>query len=228
MKKAAQPKDTMGGIGGGIAGPWNLRPTKHGVIEVDSHTDGLPTAISGNDEIEADPLDSPGTEGQVDESLDQSLEGAPRINARVAKTCEENAWRSPPDNLWMEIVRATGGDVDTGKPVHTGRYHHANKASHPGLPIDDQGGNGLVSNKTGHTGSTEVMDGFSTSGGTEFHMGQVILRRLWSISLMVACLITIALVFVGPEQTIVGALVPGSQEWLHYHFFHLPDGRRRL
>jgi hypothetical protein len=94
----------------------------------------------------------------------------------------------------------------------------------PGPLIDDQARNELVRNEVGLTENTEGMDKFPIPGSARFRMGQVTLRRLLSILFIVACSIAFGLVLAGSERNIVGALVPGTQEWLHYHFFHLPKG----
>jgi hypothetical protein len=94
----------------------------------------------------------------------------------------------------------------------------------PGLLIDDQARNKLTYNEVGLTENMEGMDKFSVPGSARFRVGQVTLRRLLSILLVVACSVAIGLVLPGSEWNIVGALVPGTQEWLHYHFFHLPKG----
>ena len=87
---------------------------------------------------------------------------------------------------------------------------------------DEQSENGLVSSKVGQAESTKGALSTSDSGQLEAAS-----RRLLLISLIVVCFITIGLVLGGHEKTTVGALMPGSQEWLHYHFFHLPKERGR-
>lgn len=85
-----------------------------------------------------------------------------------------------------------------------------------------------MTNEDKRAGSTKGVDQLPTADGARVRMGQAALRGLFpAVSLLVVCFITISLILGGHERTIVGTLVPGSQEWLHYHFFHLHKERGR-
>jgi len=94
--------------------------------------------------------------------------------------------------------------------------------------VDDQDRNGMVFNGVEQTGRATRVDKLSIPDDTQFRVGLAALPGLLpAILLMMVCFAAIGLVFWGPEQTVVGALIPGSQEWLHYRFFHLSDVNRR-
>lgn len=73
--------------------------------------------------------------------------------------------------------------------------------------------------------SAKGADELSTSDGTQIQIELAASRRLLLLFSIAICFITISLLLGGPERSVVGALMPGSQEWLHYNFFHLPRGR---
>lgn len=92
-----------------------LRPTKNSFME-DSQTDAPPATISGHDELEADPHNSPKAESQVDESPSQSSDSVPWM---YTETCGETTQKNHPHSLWTEVMLATGEDINTGKPCLT-------------------------------------------------------------------------------------------------------------
>ena len=80
-----------------MAGPWLLRRTKHRDAE-------------GEAQVNADHHEPSGTDGQGGEGLDRSSDDAPWTNAGVVETR-----RGPPQSLWMEIMDATGEDINQGE-----------------------------------------------------------------------------------------------------------------
>ena len=82
-----------------------------------------------------------------------------------------------------------------------------------------------MSNEVGQTESTKELNELSTPDDTQTRIELVASRGLLLTSLILVCFIMIGLFLGVPENTTVGTLMPGSQEWLHYHFFHFPRGR---
>ena len=106
MKQVLGSKMTTRGIDSGVAGPWVLRPTKRRDVGGEN---------SGADEIEVDFYESPDVGSDVDERLGRSSDGAPRVDVGVVDAREESARRDSPQNLWAEIMHATGEDINQGK-----------------------------------------------------------------------------------------------------------------
>jgi hypothetical protein len=103
-------------MSGSVVGPWVLRSTQRRVIEDESPADGLPTTISRNDEIKAHSYDSPGIESQLEGSLGGDWDGSPWMDTGAAESHEEGT----PWNLQIEMMRAMGEDVNTGKCLPIG------------------------------------------------------------------------------------------------------------
>ena len=74
------------------------------------------------------------------------------------------------------------------------------------------------------TESVKGPHGLSVSDGAQVQIEQAVALRGILFVLILVCFIAIGLLFGGSEMVTVGALTPGSREWLHYHFFHLPGG----
>lgn len=122
-KQVLGSKKPIQGVGGGVAGPWVLRPTEYQNVEGEEVQagDGLAT-LGRDDEIEADLRRSLGTDSQPGERLGRSLDGMSGINAGVVETPREVVWQDTPRSLWAEIVCATGEDIRQGKFPFAGPF----------------------------------------------------------------------------------------------------------
>ena len=185
-----------------VVGPWLLRHTEHRGEEEESQAGSGWSQSGKDDEFEGDLREPLDPEGQVEKG-------------------------APSQSLWAEVRRATGGDTNHRKLSSAGSClsspggNDTNKIRCPGPPVGNQDGGILALG-----GSKRGEAKFPASDGARVQAGQIVQRRLLPTALLLVVSFIIVstlarLVLGGSEQTVAGVLVPGSQEWLHYSFFHV-------